>query len=143
MTCLLPPDINSFMRKSTANQWTGFNDRNLRHESIIGLNLCLRKWLSPSHLIPFRMKQLKVLFEEGCMKFKRFFSKTNKVSKLQIIKSSLFFSRIVKEEKEFLENICLVALYWGISCELFVWVLLDDGIRLNKYSPVPNNRGES
>ena len=45
------------------------------------------------------------------MKFKRFFSKTNKVSKLQIIKSSLFFSRIVKEEKEFLENICLVALY--------------------------------
>ena len=71
------------------------------------LNLCLRKWLKPSHsllinLIPLRLWQLKRLLTDGLINFRKLFQKILKLVEFLMLWSSLFHSIIVDRKKDVL-----------------------------------------
>ena len=73
------------------------------------LNLCSRRWLSPSlslvkNVIPSGWWQLKTLFDDGLIKLKIFFLKTEKLSALRVLASKMFHSFIEEGKKVFLKK---------------------------------------
>ena len=102
------------------------------------LNLCSQRWLKlslnlVSNLTPLGLWQLKTLFPEGRINFKRLFLKTFKLSELRIFRSNLFHSMTVEGKKEFRKKLCFT-LNWGM---LLVFLVLDllpvTGIMFKKF----------
>ena len=89
------------------------------------LNLCSRRWLSPSHSLvisftPIVLWQPKIVFAVGLMNLRIFDLKTLSVSELRmILESNLFHSIMVDGEYEFLKN-WFFTLIWGIFCAFIV-----------------------
>ena len=88
------------------------------------LNLCSRRWLKPSlnlvsNLTPLRFWQLKTLFPEGRINFKRLFLKIFKFSELQRFRSNLFHSMTPEGKKEFRKKLCFT-----LNCEMLLVFLM-------------------
>ena len=102
------------------------------------LNLCSRRWLKPSlnlviNLTLHGLWQLKTLFPEGCINFRRIFLKTFKLSELRIFRSNLFHSITKEGKKVFRKKLCFT-LNWGMSLVFLVLYLLTvTGIMLKRY----------
>ena len=82
------------------------------------LNLRSRRWFKPSlnlvgNLTPLGLWQLKTLFPEGRISFKRPFLKTFELSQLQIFSSNMFRSMTAEGKKEFGKKLCFI-LNWGM-----------------------------
>ena len=97
------------------------------------LNLCSRRWLSPSRSLvssftPIGLWQPKILFAVGLMNLRIFYLKTLSVSELRMSESNLFHSVMVHAKYEFLKNWCFT-LIWGIlSAFLVLCWQIDCGI---------------
>ena len=102
------------------------------------LNLCSRRWLSPScslvsSFAPIGLWQPKILFAVGLMNLRIFDLKTLGVSELRMLESNLFHSIMVDGKYEFLKNWCFT-LIWGIlSAFLVLYGQFDCGFISKKY----------
>ena len=88
------------------------------------LNLCLRRWLSPSSSLassftPIGFWQPKILFTVDLMNLRIFDLKILSISELPMLESNLFHLIMVDEIYEFLKNCCFTYI-WGIFCAFIV-----------------------
>ena len=102
------------------------------------LNLCTQRLLNLSlnlisNLPPVGVWQLKTLFPEGRMNFKRLFLKIFKLSELRIFRSNLFHSMTAEEKKEFWKKECLRIEGWILLVFLVLYVLALARIMLDSY----------
>ena len=90
------------------------------------LNSCTQRLLKLSlnlisNLPPVGVWQLKTLFPEGRMNFKRLFLKIFKLSELRIFRSNLFHSMTAEGKKEFWKKECLriEGYYYCFLCYMY------------------------
>ena len=100
------------------------------------LNLCSRRWLSPSRSLvssfsPKGLWEPKILFAVGLMNLRVFDLKMLSVSELQMLESNLFRSIMVDGKYELLKKFTLI--WWILSAFLFLYWQFDWVIISKKY----------
>ena len=87
------------------------------------------------NLIPLRLWQLKIEFEDSLINFKILLLKAEKFSDFLIFKSTLFNSMTVNvKRKEFLKKLCLALEWVGNIIRSSIMFFADAGSILKRYS---------